>query len=58
MHAEKAIGEPSLDGNLINHGDNLHALKAQVPRYTGRVDCIGIDPPYSAEACPAIGTMS
>ena len=35
------------DGNLIIHGDNLHALKALLPRYAGRVDCIYIDPPYN-----------
>ena len=47
MHAEKGIGEPSLDGNLIVHGDNLHALKALLPLYGGKVDCIFIDPPYN-----------
>ena len=47
MHAEKGIGEPSLDGNLIIHGDNLHALKALLPVYAGRVDCVFIDPPYN-----------
>ena len=39
--------QPSLDDNLIIHGDNLHALKALMPRYAGRVDCIYIDPPYN-----------
>ncbi len=38
---------PSLDDNLIIHGDNLHALKALMPRYAGRVNCIYIDPPYN-----------
>ena len=47
MHPEKGIGEPSLDGNLIIHGDNLHALKALLPLYAGKVDCIFIDPPYN-----------
>lgn len=37
----------SLDGNLIVHGDNLHALKALLPRYAARIDCIYIDPPYN-----------
>ena len=45
--AEKGIGEPALDGNLIIHGDNLHALKALLPLYAGKVDCIFIDPPYN-----------
>ena len=35
------------DGNLIIHGDNLHALKALLPRYAGRIKCIYIDPPYN-----------
>ena len=35
------------DDNLIVHGDNLHALKALLPRYAGRVKCIYIDPPYN-----------
>ncbi len=38
---------PSLGSNLIIHGDNLHALKALMPRYAGRVNCIYIDPPYN-----------
>lgn len=39
--------KPSLDDNLIIHGDNLHALKALLPRYSGKVKCIYIDPPYN-----------
>lgn len=38
---------PDLDDNLILHGDNLEALKALLPRYAGKVDCIFIDPPYN-----------
>lgn len=34
-------------GNLIVQGDNLHALKALLPRYAGEVKCIYIDPPYN-----------
>ncbi len=44
---EKGIGEVRLDGNLIVQGDNLHALKALLPMYAGKVDCIFIDPPYN-----------
>ena len=47
MHAEKGVGEPTLDGNLIIHGDNLHALKSLLPHHAGKVDCIFIDPPYN-----------
>jgi len=39
--------ESSLDDNLIIHGDNLHALKALMPRYAGKIKCIYIDPPYN-----------
>jgi adenine-specific DNA-methyltransferase len=50
VDVEKSLpkdGTPSLDDNLIIHGDNLHALKALLPRYAGKVDCIYIDPPYN-----------
>ena len=42
-----AKGKPSMDDNLFIHGDNLHALKALLPRYAGKVKCIYIDPPYN-----------
>ena len=38
---------PALEDNLIIHGDNLHALKALMPRYAGKIKCIYIDPPYN-----------
>lgn len=34
-------------GNLIVKGDNLHALKALLPYYKGKVKLIYIDPPYN-----------
>ena len=34
-------------GNMIIHGDNLEALKALLPEYEGKIDCIYIDPPYN-----------
>ena len=46
-HPAKGVGVPSFDGNLIVHGDNLHALKALLPLYAGKVDCVFIDPPYN-----------
>lgn len=39
--------KPSLDDNLIIHGDNLEGLKALLPTHAGKVDCIFIDPPYN-----------
>lgn len=51
IDADKSLpsegGAPSLDDNLIIHGDNLEALKALLPRYAGKVDVIYIDPPYN-----------
>ena len=44
---DKGIGPADLAGNLVIHGDNLHALKALLPRYAGQVDLIFIDPPYN-----------
>ena len=43
----KSLRPTTADSNLIIHGDNLHALKALLPRYAGRVKCIYIDPPYN-----------
>ena len=45
--AGKSCNPTAEDDNLIIHGDNLHALKALLPRYAGRVKCIYIDPPYN-----------
>jgi len=45
--ADKSIGPADLGGNLIIHGDNLHALKCLLPRYAGKVDLVFIDPPYN-----------
>ena len=39
--------DPSLDDNLIIHGDNLKVLKALLPRYANSIKCIYIDPPYN-----------
>lgn len=38
---------PADSGNLIVQGDNLHALKALLPRYAGQVKVVYIDPPYN-----------
>ena len=46
---QRGVGGPEggADDNLIIHGDNLHALKALLPRYANRIKCIYIDPPYN-----------
>ena len=36
-----------LSDNMIIKGDNLHALKALLPKYEGSIKCIYIDPPYN-----------
>jgi len=35
------------NGNIIIEGDNLLALKALLPQYSGKIKCIYIDPPYN-----------
>ena len=45
--AGRSLNPADVDDNLIIHGDNLHALKALLPRYAGKVKCIYIDPPYN-----------
>ena len=44
---DRSLNPAGADDNLIIHGDNLHALKALLPRYAGRVKCVYIDPPYN-----------
>ncbi len=45
---DKSVSQnPSLDDNLIIHGDNLIALKALLPTHAGKIKCIYIDPPYN-----------
>ena len=46
LEHQYAYGAPE-SGNMIIKGDNLHALKALLPQYEGRVKCIYIDPPYN-----------
>ncbi|MBI4646881.1 MAG: site-specific DNA-methyltransferase [Bacteroidia bacterium] len=35
------------NGNMIIEGDNLIALKALLPQFSGRIKCVCIDPPYN-----------
>lgn len=48
LHSDEklSVGDPG-QGNLLVEGDNLHALKALLPYYAGKVKCIYIDPPYN-----------
>ncbi len=41
------FGTDNESENKIIRGDNLLALKALLPEYEGKIDCIYIDPPYN-----------
>ncbi len=43
---EKSYGDKDT-GNMLIHGDNLLALKALEDKYTNKIKCIYIDPPYN-----------
>lgn len=45
--ASGSQNEKTNSGNKIIHGDNLEALKALLPEYEGRINCVYIDPPYN-----------
>jgi len=47
VKAKSLTTKPSLHDNLVVHGDNLKALKALLPYYSGKVKCVCIDPPYN-----------
>ena len=46
---ELSTGGPDTS-NMLIHGDNLDALKALLPFYSGQVKCIYIDPPYNTRS--------
>lgn len=48
LKREKSSGNDS--ENLLIQGDNLLALKALTPFYSGKVKCIYIDPPYNTQS--------
>lgn len=43
-----SVGEKDT-GNMLIQGDNLKALKALLPFYAGRIQCIYIDPPFNTK---------
>lgn len=47
IKANSLTDKVSLHDNLIIQGDNLLALKALLPIYSGKIKCIYIDPPYN-----------
>lgn len=46
-HATARRSEADIFDNMLIHGDNLLALKALEQKFTGKVKCIYIDPPYN-----------
>ncbi len=44
-----SAGDPTAP-NMLIQGDNLDALKALLPFYSGQVRCIFIDPPYNTQS--------
>jgi adenine-specific DNA-methyltransferase len=47
LNKDLSYNAKNANGNIIVEGDNLLALKALLPEYQGKVDCIYIDPPYN-----------
>ena len=46
-HAKHRVSENDLFENMLIRGDNLLGLKALEQKYTGKVKCVMIDPPYN-----------
>ena len=46
-HAKARFSDADIFDNRLIFGDNLLALKALEQKYTGRVKCVFIDPPYN-----------
>ena len=42
----KSYGDPNIE-NMLIHGDNLLALKALENDYSGKIQCIYVDPPFN-----------
>ncbi len=47
LKPNKELSVNSDSGNILIEGDNLEALKALMPFYSGKIKCIYIDPPYN-----------
>lgn len=51
LKLEETYGDPVAAGeNMLIQGDNLLALKALLPLYSGRVKCVAIDVPYNTKS--------
>src|SRR3712207_5643919 len=49
-HAAQRVSENDIFDNMLIHGDNLLALKALEQKFTAKIKCIYIDPPYNTGA--------
>lgn len=43
----KPVAVSASDDNLLIHGDNLEALTALLPSFSGKFRCVYLDPPYN-----------
>src|SRR5215831_15704504 len=48
-HAAHRVTDHDIFDNRLIFGDNLLALKALEQEYTGRIQCIYIDPPFNTD---------
>lgn len=46
-HVAKRVNKKDIFDNSLIFGDNLLALKALEPEFTGKIKCVFIDPPYN-----------
>ncbi len=46
-HAKHRVSENDLFDNMLIKGDNLLGLKALEQKYSGKIKCVFIDPPYN-----------
>ncbi len=46
-HSAHPVTDKDIFDNILIHGDNLLALKALEQKFTGKVKCIYIDPPFN-----------
>jgi adenine-specific DNA-methyltransferase len=56
-HAAYKVTDDDIFDNRLILGDNLLALKALESEFTGKVQCIYIDPPYNKGGPSGITTM-
>jgi adenine-specific DNA-methyltransferase len=48
-HARARVSPRDIFDNLLIHGDNLLALKSLEQRFSGKIKCVYIDPPFNTQ---------